>query len=909
MGWTIKDDQGYEYTFEAEEYTTQGGGPHYRSAWYLTSILSPQGAYATFHYENTTVRPMPVAVETYDVERKRGGGGNGDPTWIPARYQSNISFSQSDITQPWLKEIVLRNQTVTFDKSRRTDLRGSMRLDNIRISTPSGHTVSRYHFNYGIFTGCTVGGRCFETSDNGYCVAENTRLKLTGVSQVSVTGTDSISHRFSYYEDYPLPRKTSYARDFWGYYNGAENKDTYGGITGSHTAIPSLSDCMINYIPQYKPEESSLTMKGAQRFSNRKYLTSCTLRGITYPTGGYTEFRFEPHEFVSSPAYPLYGEGYANIDKILYFYNPAMPTTADHQRIDVADRAIGTVKITFSGTGNTKIRDLKRLGARLLIASMSLSQANSILISLDACADADDNSTTYTCIRNIELPPGSYMASVNFVTTNTNYSNTGSINAEVKLRDIPENKESGGGLRIAAIESYDGSGHPAGKTEFLYKKDDGTTSGELLCGAIPMEAVTMYTKASDDPYDRNIYQFNILRLHSSFIGVKAITSVQMPGEVGYHTQTERHYDKDGNLRKSVERQFNLVKASHCLQKFYLMQTPGGGEITSCATYNSDGKMVTRERYYYSTRSNSPVKCNTYAQNNYYNHGVGWTCKEDSLGLELTGTPHYSIYVYSYPRHWRTLSSKVTEEFTPGGRIETKTGYSYNQGNHLVSDETVSGTAYSLRRHYSYPTDYKTGTYATMGKDPYHITGVRVETQDYLKHNGSEKKTEHTKINYTYNRNLPMAFRPTDYLCSEGDAPLTKRMTVRYDDDTGNIVEAVKDSVEMRVILWSYDNLYPVAVIDGALLSEVKAWAGTQFLTRLSSANTGIGEMLTTLRNQLAGKNVLVTTYEYIPLVGISKEVSPNGDIRQYRYDGLNRLTAISDADGNDIQQFEYHYDN
>lgn len=911
-GWTIRDDQGYEYSFEAVEYTTLGEGPVYQSAWYLTSILSPQGASAEFYYETTEVRPQPMDVETYDVERKRIGGGNGDPSGLPARYQSQIVFGESQISQPWLQKIVMRNQTVYFDKSARTDFFGALKLDKIRITDPSGTNVSKYHFNYGTFAGSNVGGRCLDRYNSEYSIAESTRLKLESMSRISVSDADSITYRFTYQEDYPLPFKTSYARDFWGYYNGAENVNSNPQITNSRSVIPPVSDCMINYkLMFYNPDETTLSMKGAQRFSNRKYITSGVLKRITYPTGGYTEFGFEPHVFLSSPTYPLYGEGYRTIGQNLYFSNPAQPNTTDHARIDVTGTARGTVKLLFSCSGNTKIRDLKGLHARLYIASMSSSQTNSITIPLDSCYNVDENSDTYSCLRYIELPAGSYMASVSFNTSDSYYSNTGSIWAELSLRDIPDNIVSGGaGLRIARIENFDSSGKSAGRTDYVYNKTDGTPSGEILCDATVMEPRTIHNETGG-LYEPN-YSFNsygVLRLHSSFNGVKAITSMQLPGDVGYHTLLEKEYDKDGILRKTTEKQFNLVKATCCLNKFYLMKNPGGGELTSTTVFDSSGKMAARESHQYVTKSDSPLKVNAFGVRNYYNDAYKWHFQTDSMAWERTGRPVYTIYVYSYPRHWRVLSSTISEEFTPDGVIKSKSIYSYNQKNHLISDETIENTNNSFRRRYLYPTDYNTGTYAIMAKDANHMTGVKVESQSFLKLDGTEKETEHTRIDYSYNSSLMMPFQPTNYQSSKGGAALTSRMTVKYDDDSGNIVEMIKEGVQKTVILWSYDNLYPVAIIEGASLSDVKIWAGAQFISQLSAATTGIGTLLTSLRSKLSGKNVLVTTCEHIPLVGISKEVLPNGDIRHYRYDGFNRLTAISDADGNVIEQYEYNYDN
>ncbi len=51
----------------------------------------------------------------------------------------------------------------------------------------------------------------------------------------------------------------------------------------------------------------------------------------------------------------------------------------------------------------------------------------------------------------------------------------------------------------------------------------------------------------------------------------------------------------------------------------------------------------------------------------------------------------------------------------------------------------------------------------------------------------------------------------------------------------------------------------------------------------------------------------MTTYTYIPLVGISSTCSANNTVLYYEYDGFNRLSVIRDMDKNIVKQIDYQY--
>ena len=64
-----------------------------------------------------------------------------------------------------------------------------------------------------------------------------------------------------------------------------------------------------------------------------------------------------------------------------------------------------------------------------------------------------------------------------------------------------------------------------------------------------------------------------------------------------------------------------------------------------------------------------------------------------------------------------------------------------------------------------------------------------------------------------------------------------------------------------------------------------------------------------LRYRLASYPVLLTTYTYIPLVGISSVTDANGARTTYTYDVDGRLVETKDCNGHVIDRYSYHFKN
>ena len=147
----------------------------------------------------------------------------------------------------------------------------------------------------------------------------NYRLRLESVKELSATGETGATYQFEYYgsasnspDYYNLPYRLSAAQDHWGYYNYSYNNTIFPNNPANRTIAPD--NCLvwgnqsdqgeynlfgICQLPSIYGEPlmlaSNLVTGGANREPDTEAVKAGTLNKIIYPTGGYTQFDFEPN--------------------------------------------------------------------------------------------------------------------------------------------------------------------------------------------------------------------------------------------------------------------------------------------------------------------------------------------------------------------------------------------------------------------------------------------------------------------------------------------------------------------------------------------------------------------------------------------------------------------------------------
>ncbi|MBL7699868.1 MAG: hypothetical protein JNK79_17000 [Chitinophagaceae bacterium] len=295
--FTIKDEMGIVYTFDQKEITTiTSAGPSTvvnTTSWYLSKVELPdKNNTIEFTYEGAG-----PAADTYFTYTQVLGNkyqqsvGGGQPDLVP--ISQNISPSSSGVSINLLKltGITFPNGSIVlnYDLNPREDLGGGNNVYNklksivINEKTEGFDTVvlvapvKTFHFNQSYFNYRPTGW-----AD----VAATYRLRLDNVVETgSLIGPDFKEYTFQYNLAANMSPRGSNGQDNWGFNNG---------ITSNQSLMQSENVTFYDGTTTI-----STTVGDADRSVNAAQMKAWMLTSITYPTGGKTEFDYEPHQYAT----------------------------------------------------------------------------------------------------------------------------------------------------------------------------------------------------------------------------------------------------------------------------------------------------------------------------------------------------------------------------------------------------------------------------------------------------------------------------------------------------------------------------------------------------------------------------------------------------------------------------------
>jgi YD repeat-containing protein len=138
----------------------------------------------------------------------------------------------------------------------------------------------------------------------------------------------------------------------------------------------------------------------------------------------------------------------------------------------------------------------------------------------------------------------------------------------------------------------------------------------------------------------------------------------------------------------------------------------------------------------------------------------------------------------------------------------------------------------------------------------------------------------------------------------GNTPESRIRFSNYDLNS-NLLEVSKENDVKEVYFWGYNSKYPVAKITGTDYNTAKQYISQSVLDNSATTDAQMRTELNKLRLNLP--NILVATYTYSPLIGLTSETDVMGNTTYYEYDGLGRLKVIKDRDNRIVKLFDYQY--
>ena len=853
------------------------------TAWYLTKITHPMGEEINFLYDRNNY--------TYDT----GISQTITKTYYQGSFQGdteshciNKVYGQMSL----LKEI---NSTgfgsVKFTYSTgvsNSESNYNKKLDNISIQDKNNVVIKEFNLEYQVF-GSDLS---YINSDVVTNTTDKNRLFLYKVTEKGKDGSLNPPYVLEYNHPEKLPPRFSYAQDYWGYFNGASsNIDlvTNEGVASNFNS--SLINCDKN--------------------ANGFFGSMGMLIKISYPTGGYHEFYYEPHttsklgsiyppivnknlsvqtdsgSFGSSDIQqinnvPFNQNVYVNMNVMFNSYdNLCDASTYPEQWI--------TATFTIKDLSNSQLMTFYKLSA----GGAEVSQGTSINI--------QPSGMPYNEIYAKLIQGKSYELKLNVVKPCL-YASASLSYYDQNSQTVYQNIEIGG-VRIQKVISNDGKGNNELKRYYYATLNDLTTSSGIAETPLPT-----ISHSEDQVNSGGIFQT------TERYTISSSTLYPLYLMQGYHIGYSSVIEGVGNNFEG-----GGISNTYVMELSEIAPPPILGAFIPGTPYTNIfniGKEL--EQKVFKKVNNNFVTLNSISNTYYHDtsldkqitiYNVQHWHTTSGIYLQLPDEINqYNINEYKLNSQWHYLSQTVNTQYDENGLNPktTTTNYYYDNPIHLqlTRKEVMNSKSELLKSVYSYANDLNNTELINE-----HRIGEVIKTQNFI--NSNTLSTQN---------NLYSTF-VTHYLVnkiqtSKNNNSLEDRIMYNNYDNKGNPTDISKIDGTHVVYIWGYQQNVPIAKIENATYSQVSSYVSN--LQTLSNADNdrtigslgNEGALRTALNNlRTVLPNAQISTYTYDPLIGITSITDPRGETIYYEYDTFNRLEYIKNADGKILNKNEYHYKN
>jgi len=958
--WVITAPDGTIYYFNEQESSVHRFGMGYTSAWYLTSIVSADYTEViNFIYnvgeaeweedmagfpeiteliprddDSPTQPPDMCNCLSYGMSTERG------TTFV--KYLDRIEFSKYNL------QVKLISQNDRQDISHNESLR---RLDTIKIKKIDDPSVTIRSFklhNNQYFNG--ISGYYIRNVYHQGLPYESKRLKLEKLEDV----TKNMSYKFEY-NTISMPSYFSPDYDHWGYYN-------YNGTTHNKSIIPTISEATyLNYYP------NNLTT--ANKETDEERVKACMLEKIIYPTGGYTEFEWEPHKYWQEDVEEtlsywetLTCNGGTNV--IMTGLENIFADYINNLKFDEEGYPVN-VKLTHIIIGNSQntsaIKKVTYINqpiqqyckAYLYKTNIpeyyydSIHYHRILDLLLDTFetyfpfdfTDVSDPDYNFPITPNEEfhvlLDEGCYLL---FTMVSQEHDENSSITAHLnylKTEINPYKKTLVGGVRLKRMTHNDGSVNTV--KDYKYVKD--------YVKSIPQGAPSDFDRCDLKLFYNGYNPYHTLNSYEfyGYCGGKQYVCSYLVDNNGFPIPNEGSYFGYYEVAEITDEEQNGI----IIHKFLNEQND---------KYYRDLK--TDEIYINNEMDTVKTMHNEYTDKYYGNISAHWqkikVVKAYGVNDNCTSIDYGFKYLSgSYSTWWRGLESVTESEYEDNVKTLDKiTYYIYDgaeQGKHNNPTRVIENTSDNKKKGVLtyFPPDYlNIGTDNFVGAmKNFHIINKPVE-QLYYESNpdGSDVKVTGGRIynyqghrygqlsaEYLLENTIPIPaeeFKPSndsigslfnddgsvnafDMDAIDQHYASTPEYNITYDSQ-GKIREINHKSNGISAYLWGYNHSFLIAVIENSSYADVKSVLEDGIISSINDLDDNIVDsILINIFNELRGdtdmKNAMITSYTYDPLKGMTSQTAPNGMTTYYEYDNSGRLITIRNNDKKILKTYDYKY--
>lgn len=849
----ITDTNGTIYSFSLYE---SDSGSSAITGWYLTKIESADltewiDLEYTSERNTTLVNKRGALLINYMSQ-----GPASSVPWYNA--PTSLSYRICKITSSF-------GETVTFNAGEnREDLYGTSLLSeglkpktigNIDISY-LGNCIKKIDFDYEFVESDTPGyvDTWWSTSGNRDLTWANKRLYLKGLKETTCNNDDVKAYVLEYYgrttdnKDL-LPSKLSYAQDHWGYFNGKILNQSY--IPTFQGIIPGNK--LSNYQDHY------ITVTGADRTPSYPHMEYGTLKSITYPTGGETEFIFEQHQNIKGARYLPHSNLNANAG--------GLRIAEVNDKID--DAIVKSKKYTYS---EGSYADYPYYGDSDLVYVTESYDAESEQLHhyMHPALGYVNSSNTPLAdpLQYIKMNSGSSIA-------------LGTTNGYHLSYEYVKEKETGNGSVSHRFTSANGFG----LRELVNDDIDVTVNFREK----PQHLRLWYTETDKYSWDTYSHKWPFVS------AIDQSWKRGLPIHKAYFSEENDlikyiSYEYDFKELKGVKRKVRYNTSNEIEE--YLDTTIPTPMYNAVVIYNFYNMAYLTGG---SNNINSGTAETLYFQNTKVSMGVALKSKETVVE---NGNTTITDYTYNDQNQLATTSftnsqnqvivseNKYPQDFAASNNVYEKM-VDANVLNPNIEQKTKKGTntlSVLKSNFHEWGTNLFAPHIIQTSKGTNTTLDDRLEYSYYTNGNVKEvSKTDGTHIYYMwgYNEQYPIA-------------KIENATFFEVETAIGTLDPSYNTQSEIRGL----SNLDKDRTVDprdnnGNIISYI----GNEGILR---------EALNALRNSLP--NSMVTTYTFDPVIGITSITDPKGYTMYYEYDDFNRLKQVKDAAGKIISHNEYHYE-
>lgn len=941
----ITDDSGVKYFYGIDSNAKERTNPlthNFYNSWNISKIENIKNQVISFSYNLYSLQNYERPVFYQDLFTTTFG--NDQAISLESSYISEINYSEGKI------EFIA--------ETNREDLKQFPKLHSIIFRNRANQVIKTIIFNYSYFINTVA-----NTSSDNFTENSGKRLKLDSIDIFNNINTEKQSYSFSYY-DANVPDRLKGGSDYWGYYNGTvqngvpsrvkystnittgqENPNImdgyYSGVdknintqtfntfllksitypTGGKQEyvyennlgkLSSNTDqtffCLANkYLPvNQKTVNYSINISGifSQNYADGIYF------GYPVPSEIVTLNQYEK-KYIFRTSFPINS---ANVKSIGVLYTNNLSHNFDKT-------ALGVTNASQLNMGIEEKRYLIKNGVKTLISgpgplNTSLPNNNEKYISYYAAGFSIDNYDTFeieiSFIYNKLLTPQLNNRPFNF-----NY------NLDDVKRDFNQiyndNVYLVGGARIKEINTSDKSSIIK-KRVYKYSDDFSESGLAYFVPSFSERRVRFIYSGCDATHPNCRYDPNYYWYYSS----DGKYNTSNGSNVAYQYIEEQIYGIDNSYLGKTAYEYYLSTLSSDNNYISFDANP----YSFINTFDWVNKSVKAKKIYNSTDNINPLVKEEYEY--FFNRpNVAESIDEirndlaiNDLSISENNDCLNSIfYTYNYVnakklpyfKHFLGFSlpkTKTTTEYFNGASIINTTSYNYNFNGDLLllkNESTSNSKNENIEKKYYYSVDSSDAVNSSL------VAANRIskpiDTETYR--NGlklSENKTIYGNDATTGGLVLPkyeyMAKFPNNLPNITNIGTLENKITYNQYDSNGNIQQYTPENGTPVSIIWGYNKTQPIAKIENATNVQIATALGISDVSALNESNLNA---INALRGNISFVNCMVTTFTYIPLVGVSTITDPKNDIVTYEYDSFGRLELIKDSRNSILKEFAYNY--